>query len=208
MENIVLKNNQRALEIDKQKEAILIMDNFYRKNFESGDDQVKRISLEILRSIKEKGITIENFLDYICKKHGLLMHGSIEDISDDELKSEEQRIYASNKSAIAIMRSLYSNLDVDLGYPYHINEENPLVLEVHTPPDGTFIKKDKGFIYIVKSDRFRNEPESSWQFVSETGKVKFIAVIETENEDFKYPVGFFNDLDLKKEWILKTFSAI
>lgn len=199
MENIVLKNNRGASEIDKQAETILTMDNFYRNNFESGDDQVKRISLEMLKSIKEKGITTESLLDYICEKHGLLMHGSIENIADDKLKSEEQRIYASNKSAIAIMRSLYSNLDVDLGYPYYINEENPLVLEVHTPPDGTFVKKDKGFIYIVKSDGFRNEPENSWQFASETGEAKFIAVIETENEDFKYPVEFFNDLELEKE---------
>lgn len=199
MENIFQKNSQREPKIDKQEEADLVMDNFYRNYFESGEDKTKKITLEMLRNIKEKGITTENFLDYICKKNGLLMHGSIENISDDKLKSEEQRIYASNKSAIAIMRSLYSNLNVDLEYPYNINEQNPLILKVHTPPDGTFIKKDKGFIYIIKNDEFRNEPEGSWQFVSETREVKFIAAIETENDDFKYPVEFFNDLDLEKE---------
>ncbi len=89
-------------------------------------------------------------------------------------------------------------MNVNLGYPYFINEESPLVLQVHTPPDKKFIKTEKGFIYIVDGTGFKNEPEGSWQFIKETGEVEFGAVVETENDDFKYPVEFFDDLDLEE----------
>lgn len=171
------------------------MEDFYKRHFEEGEAKVKRISVEALRELKEKGITTEQFLDYLCQNHGALLHGSIHEISDDKLKSRWNKIFASNKSAIAIMRSLYSNVSVNLGYPYFINEENPLVLQVHAPPDKKFTKTEKGFIYIVDGAGFKNEPEGSWQFIKETDEVGFGVVVETEDDDFKYPVEFFDDLD-------------
>jgi len=79
-------------------------------------------------------------------------------------------------------------------YPYFINKTDTLVLKVHTPSDGKFIKTNKGFVYIIDNNGFKNEPEGSWQFVKEMGECKVTTVVETENGDFKYPVEFFNDL--------------
>lgn len=176
-----------------------MMETFYKKFSESGGEGVKKISLEQLQELKEEGITTENFLDYLCQKNGLLLHGSIHEIADDRLKSDWKKIFASNKSAIAIMRSLYSNVNVHLEYPYFFDKDNPLVLKVHTPPSGKFISKEKGFVYIVSGEGFRNEPEGSWQFIKETDEIEFGMIIETEKDDFKYPVEFSDDLDLDEE---------
>lgn len=176
-----------------------VMGDFYKKFSESIEKGVKKISLEELQELKEKDITTENFLDYLCQKNGLLLHGSIHEITGDKLKSKWKRIFASDKSAIAIMRSIYSNVNVNLEYPYFFDENNPLVLKVHTPPDGKFISREKGFVYAVNNQGFKNEPEGSWQFLKETDEVEFGLVIETEKDDFKYPVEFFDDLDLDEE---------
>ena len=66
---------------------------------------------------------------------------------------------------------------------------------MHTPPSGKFISKEKGFVYIVSNEGFRNEPEGSWQFIKETGEIEFGMIVETEKADFKYPVEFSDDLD-------------
>jgi len=57
------------------------------------------------------------------------------------------------------------------------------------------LPEDSGFVYIVKSEGFKNEPKGSWQFVKETEEIDFIAVVETENDDFTYSVEIFNDFD-------------
>lgn len=187
------KNKERYI---SEKERDMSCENFYKRYFESDTTGVKRISLEMLWELKEKGISTENMLDHICKKRGKLLHGSIHEIKGDILESKYNKIFASNRSSIAIMRSIYSNIGVNLQYPYFINEESPLVLKIHTPPDGKFIKTNKGFIYIVDNSGFKNEPEGSWQFIKESDEVKFNAVVEIESDDFIYPVEFFNDLDL------------
>ena len=74
-----------------------------------------------------------------------------------------------------------------------------MILKIHTQ-DGKFIKKDAGFVYIINSDGFKNEPKVSWQFVKETDEVNSIAVIETENDDFIYPVEIFNDFNLAEKF--------
>lgn len=176
-----------------------IMENFYKKFSDADNNNVKKISLEQLRELKEKGITTEKFLDYLCQKKGLLLHGSTHEIADDKLKSSWKKIFSSNKSAIAIMRSLYSNVNVNLEYPYFFDENNPLVLKVHTPLNGKFISKEKGFVYVVDSEGFKNEPEGSWQFIKEAGELAFEIIVETEKADFKYPVEISNDLDLVKK---------
>ncbi len=192
-QNITNKSN---VESSKEKEIELKMEEFYKKHFEEGEEGARRISLEELRELKEIGITTERFLDHLCQNHGVLLHGSIHEVPDDKLRSRRNKIFASNKSAIAIMRSLYSNLNVNLEYPYFIDEENPLVLEVHTQPDKNFIKVERGFVYVVDSSGFKNIPEGSWQFIGETTEIKFTAVVETESDDFDYPVKFFDDLNV------------
>lgn len=168
------------------------IEDFYNKYFNSNKDVIK-LNLEELQELKREGITTEQFLDYVCQEKGLLLHGSIHQVEDDKLTSKNNKIFATNKSAIAMMRSLYSNKDVNLEYPYFIDGKNPLVLKIHTKADGKFIKANRGFVYIVNSDGFKNDPEGSWQFIKETNEVDFIAVIETESDDFNYPVKIFND---------------
>lgn len=197
MENIKPKIEQE-IQTPENLERQKLMEDFYKKHLETQIEGVRKISLDNLKGLKERGVSTEQFLDYLCQNHGFLLHGSIHEISDDKLKSRWNKIFASNKSAIAIMRSMYSNVNVNLGYPYFITEEDPLVLKVHTPPDGKFIKTDKGFIYIVDGAGFKNEPEGSWQFIKETGEIEFGVVVETESDDFKYPVEFFDDLDLEE----------
>lgn len=179
---------EQMLQTPENFEEKELMENFYKKYFETRTEGVRKISLENLRELKEKGISTEQFLDYLCQNHGFLLHGTIREIPDDKLKSEQNKIFAANKSAIAIMRSIYSNDNVDLKYSYNINDDNPLSLKIHTPPDGKYISTDKGFIYIVDADSFKNKPEGSWQFVREDSEVEFHTVIETEKDDFKYSV--------------------
>ena len=170
------------------------IESFYKKYFGSNKEVVE-LPLKALRGLKKEGVSIEQFLDYLCQKQGLLLHGSIHQAKNGKLTSKSNKIFASNKSAIAIMRSLYSNADVNLQYSYFIDDRNPLTLKIHTPANVKFTKKDSGFVYIVKSEGFKNEPKGSWQFVKETEEIDFIAVVETENDDFTYSVEIFNDFD-------------
>ena len=190
MENYKLEQSKESLPTSEE-----LMDDFYKKFSESGEKDVKIISLEQLKELKEKNITTEGFLNYICEKKRMLLHGSINEITNGTLKSNEGKIFATDKSAVAIMKSLYSNIGVNLEYPYHFNENNPLVLKIHTPPDGKFISKDKGFVYVVSEEDFENKPEGSWQFVKEVDETDFDLSIETEKNDFKYPVEFYDDLN-------------
>ncbi|MGE4554982.1 MAG: hypothetical protein AB7D02_02555 [Candidatus Paceibacterota bacterium] len=183
---------------EKEKEIKSKIEDFVKKYFESEKEGVKRISLDAIKELKEKGITTEQLLDFLCQERGVLLHGSIYEIPEDKLKSRNKKIYATNKGAIAIMRSLYSNLNVCLEYPYHITEKKPLVLKIHTPPDGKFIKTERGFVYVVNKKGFKNRPRGSWQFIKKADEVEFIAVVETEEDDFKYPVKVLKDyLELK-----------
>lgn len=194
MENIKPKIEQ-AMQVPENIEVQKLMEDFYKKFFETQIEGVRKVSLESLKELKEKGIATEQFLDYLCQNHGFLLHGSIHEIEGDHLKSQYKKIFAANKSAIAIMRSIYSNIDVNLGYPYFIREDSPLELEIHTPPDEKFISVDKGYIYIVDAAGFRNDPEGSWQFVKEDEEVGFHTVVETEKNDFKYPVKISSDFE-------------
>ena len=183
-------------DIDESVEKEKLMENFYQKYFETKTEKARKISLENLKEMKERGITTEQFLDYLCQKHGFLLHGSIHEIADSELKSRWKKIFATNKSAIAIMRSIYSNINVNLEYPYCIDENDPLILAIHTPPDGKFISVERGYIYVIDASGFKNDPEGSWQFIKESGKVGFRIIIETEKSDFRYPIKISNDFDL------------
>jgi len=93
------------------------IESFYKKYLGSNKESFK-ISLEALGELKKEGITTEQFLDYLCQKHGLLLHGSIHEIKHNKIKSGYNKIFASNLGVIAIERSLYSNVGVNLQYPY------------------------------------------------------------------------------------------
>ncbi|MDF1496917.1 MAG: hypothetical protein P1P90_02555 [Patescibacteria group bacterium] len=185
-------NFEKNSEISNEKETL--MQKFFQEKTSEGEDDVVWISLDQLRELKEKGIRTEDFLEYLVEKQGLLLHGSINQIPGNRLRSDRNILFASDKAMVSIMRSLYSNIDVDLGYPYIINEDNPFKLVIHTAPDGKFICQDRGYVYAVKKEGFKNYPEGSWQYTKETDEAEFEVVIETEKVDFNYPVEIRKDL--------------
>jgi hypothetical protein len=174
-------------EFKKIESEVEIIEDFCKKYLNKEEGETK-ITLEQLKELKEKGITTERFLDHLYQKYGLLMHGSIQEIKDGQLKSKNNKVFGSNKSAIAIMRSLFSNVGVNLSYPYFISEENPLILQVRVPSGVEPIIRQNGFVYIVEGQGFVNDPEGSWQYVKNEDDVKIKIVVETEKDDFKYPV--------------------
>lgn len=147
----------------------------------------------LIENYLNKGISVEKFLDYICGKYGFLLHGSIHEIKD-KIKSKDGKIFTSNKAAIAIMRSIYSNIGVNLKYPYFIDKNNPLILEIYTPKNGKFVSAKRGFVYILNKKGFKNDPEGSWQFIKKGDESEFLGVIRTRNKNFKYPVRVYKDL--------------
>lgn len=181
------------ISVEKLPEQEVLMENFYRKFLENNNQDIKKITLEQLRELKEQGISTEKFLDYLCQNKGILLHGSVEKINDNKLKSDQKEIFASNKSAVAVMRSLYSNSNVDLRYPYFFDKDHPFVLKIHTLENGEFISQKNGFVYIINKEGFENKPKGSWQFVKDADEIEFNAIIETEDEDFGYPVEVYKD---------------
>ena len=59
----------------------------------------------LIENYLNKGVSVEEFLDYICNKYDFLLHGSIHKI-EEKIKSKNGKIFAANKAAIAIERSL------------------------------------------------------------------------------------------------------
>ena len=161
------------------------------------------IKLEELKELKERGINLEDFLDYICHERRWLMHGSIQKIAEnDRLRSKFGKIYGSNIAAVAIMRSLYSNRNTNLEYPYQVTAEQPFFLNIHFDPETGFIHVPRGYIYLIPRDRtFVNQPAGSWQYVSNSSSKEIRAVVETEEADFTHPVESADDLDeLDRAW--------
>ncbi|HNW20116.1 MAG TPA: hypothetical protein PLA53_01185 [bacterium] len=188
--NFLQPPNQEVIHSIEKK-----MDDFFDQLAPENTDNIIKISADQVKHLEAEGIKLEAFLDHICAKHGYLMHGSLTEIKDKYLKSQFGKVFASNRSAIAIMRSIYSNRNVNLAYPYQYNDQHPLKLVVHTPENGRYISQDNGFIYLVKKDGFLNEPAGSWQFISQSPEVNYFIVVETKRADFNYPVEFKNDLD-------------
>ncbi len=165
-----------------------LLEEFYGELVQRYKDGEKIfVSLRDLSKLKEEGIRTETFLDYLSRTQSLLFHGSIFHI-EGMLKSRGGLIYASNRAAIAIMRSLYSNIGAKLRYPYFIDENSPLELEIVVPKGETYEIKERGFVYLLKNDRFKNTPKGSWQFIKETDSLDYLFAIETEKADFSYPV--------------------
>ena len=158
-----------------------IAENLYQRIIQNPQDRGKIIS------INGSGISTEYFLDYLCRRRSLLLHGSVHYI-EGKLKAREGKIFTSNRAVIAIMRSLYSNVGVKLLYPYFIDREHPFGLRIIVPDGKHYESKEKGFVYVVRNEDFKNEPKNSWQFIKEAKELSFEFAIEIGKEDFRYPV--------------------
>lgn len=170
-----------SIEHPNNKEEI--MKSFHESILERGE---KHITLEDLRELKEQGITTEQFLNHVSAKCNYLFHGSQENI--DVLKSHQGKVFASDTAAIAIMRSVYSNKGAELIYPYIVDDAHPLAIKIKVAEDSDYISSDKGFVYCVDKNGFKNEPEGSWQYIKEDEDSDIMLSVETEKEDFGYPV--------------------
>lgn len=59
------------------------------------------------------------------------------------------------------------------------------------------MRAEKGFVYVVDPEGFKEEPAGSWQFVTKS-EPRIHAVVETKGDDFTYPVKIFTDSDPKE----------
>lgn len=190
-----MENTTKSDLVEQQGDnADIFLDQFSKRHFESIKGEIPIVTLQDLKSLKEKGFTTEDWLNYIAKKHSVFFHGSVIRIAEEnKLKSGYGIIFAASDPAIAIMRSLYSNRGATLEYYYRITPQRPLSLVIHTKPDGNYINSDHGYIYVVNRDGFVNEPEGSWQWKFKGEQKDFLMAVETEREDFKYPVTVVRD---------------
>ena len=177
--NFELKNS----EIESDKTIDGYIETIFNKRY---------ISLKDLQEAKEAGFSLEDLLNVFCNKNGLLMHGSVKKIPDgDKIKSRLGKIFASDNSAIAIMRSIYSNENVNLQYGYYI-DKNSLELIIHKTQNNPIIT-ESGYLYLISRNGFANELQGSWQYIDMSDEVEIKFTVETEKEDFKYPIKVVED---------------
>lgn len=191
MEKQPRKTEQQANSYDSERERRI--ENFYQKHFEGSVEGVRRITIEDLRELKEKEISVEQFLNWLCQKQNALLHGSVFEIKNGVVQSQDHKVYATDSPAIAILKSVYTNVGANLEYPYFITDKEPLQLKIHTPLDREDVSVEQGFVYVLDREGFENEPEGSWQFVAHSNRIGFSAIIETTKGDFEYPVEILQD---------------
>ena len=147
------------------------------------------ISRNDLLELLQNNISVEFFLDYLCKKYGVLLHGS-RIYFETYLEQRSKAIFATNLGSIAIMKSLLSNKGCNLSYPYFISEKSPLIVEVGERGEiNSETIGEKGYVYIIRSDKFKNDPKKSWQYINKKHKeVQILGKVEILFEDFNYPI--------------------
>src|SRR3989339_1931679 len=92
------EQSYERISIEEEK----IMEDFYNKFFKADTNGVKNISLEQSKELKNSGITIEKFLNYLNRKYGYLFHGSRKNIPiDGEINSQKQEVYATSEGSVA-----------------------------------------------------------------------------------------------------------
>ncbi len=158
----------------------------YQLNRKEGMSIVKSKDLSKLKS---QGFTAEELFQHLINKYDVLLHGSIEEINDTHLKSDQNKVFGSDYAPIALMRGVISNRGLKspgLAYPYIINEENPMAVKIHGIHDKTIF--NNGFIYVINKENFENDPKGSWQHINRSDKVPIIAKIEISREDFTHPI--------------------
>jgi hypothetical protein len=168
-----------------------ILDDFikdYKLNRQNGISVVTARDLSQLKSV---GYSVEDLFDHLTNQYHSLLHGSRVDISDTYLKQNDAgKVYGADLAAIALMRAIVSNRGLKhpgLQYPYFIDKEHPLELEIHGINDNTI--GQNGFIYVLNQrDGFQNNPKGSWQYVRTGEDVPIAAKISVEKSDFTYPI--------------------
>lgn len=167
--------------LQTEKEELFLK---YKEKFSN----IKEIALEDLEEMKDNGVSIEEFLNFINKEKDYLFHGSrVKLDEDDKIKSREGKIYASDNPAIAILKAIYSNRGANLRYPVVISEEYPLELLVNGANDNTV--GENGYVYLIQKDiGFKSTRKGSFEYIKEYSEESFIKRFEVETSDFKYPV--------------------
>lgn len=161
------------------------------KNFDiMNTDGVSLITSTDLDLLRDQGISVELFFQYLADCYDVLLHGSQVYIRQSSLRSKRAETFTSDLAPIALMRAVVSNEgleDPGLDYPYFPNSDFPLELRIHGIQPHTMT--ESGFVYVIpKRQGFQNNPEGSWQYISSANLVPFCAMVEVLRTDFKYPI--------------------
>src|SRR3989344_8287790 len=128
--------------------------NFYNEILNLGLSK-KFISLEDLKTFKEKGMKIEDFLNWLNKEKGYLFHGSGTLIPQEEkLISKREVLYVTDDGGIAIIKALFPNNlpgQTNLDYSLHKNGKQEVIISGKPEREVT---RQKGYVYIVENKGF------------------------------------------------------
>src|SRR3989344_3044086 len=151
----------------------------------------KFIFSEDLKTIKEKRLKIEDFLNWLNKEKGYLFHGSGALILEGEkLISKRGVLHVTDDGGVATIKALFPNNlpgQTNLDYDLHKSGFQEVIIE--GKPEGE-IMRQKGYIYVLENDGFTNEgTQGVSEFVKPLpeGKTQeYLFVIEVEKSDFNY----------------------
>lgn len=164
--------------------------NFYNEILNLGLSK-KFISLEGLKAFKEKGIKIEDFLNWLNAEKGYLFHGSATLVPEGEkLFSKRDKFHATNDGGVAIIKALFANNipgQTNLDYSLHKNGKQEVIIS--GKPEKEVIRK-KGYVYVLENKGFSNEnTQGIAEYIKPLKETEFqdsLFVIEIEWKDFNY----------------------
>jgi hypothetical protein len=172
-------------------EKISEFEEFIDKNIFNGND-FSSVSPKKMENLRKSGHSVESLLDYMVQNYNVLLHGSTHDIQDRQLNSQRGIIYASNMASIALLKSVLSNKNANLRYPFKLENKDSLIVMIEGLNEKTI--RENGFVYIIPStDKFEFDVNTSWQYARKTQTAPIIAKIPTTIYDFKYPVFDVSD---------------
>ncbi len=163
-----------------------ILEKFCQEHLKPKEDGLIRISLRDIESLKEQGISLEKLLAYLHTETGMLMHGSISQITDGSINSDQRRIFATNAPIIAILKSIFSNKSTNLKYSRNVPPVQQFSFEIHPNKGREYISVNHGYIYLVAPEGFQPALDSNYEFIANLSSVKILGVIETSNTDFTH----------------------
>jgi len=161
-----------------------ILENFCKEYLKPKEDGLIRIYLQDIERIKEQGISLENLLAYIHSETGMLMHGSISQITNGTINSDQRRIFATNAPIIAILKSIFSNKNTNLRYSRNVPPVQQFSFEIHPNKGREYISVNHGYIYLVAPEGFQPALDSNYEFITDLSSVKILGIIETARSDF------------------------
>ena len=151
----------------------------------------KVITFENLKLYKEKGLAVEDFLNWLNKEKGYLFHGSGTLIpSGEKLFSKRPVFYVTDDGGVAIIKALFANnIPGQTNLNYKINKSPDQAVIIEGNPQGEVFRQ-KGYVYVIENDGFSNEnTQGIAEYVKplKEGELQdYLFVMEIEQVDFNY----------------------